>query len=189
MKCTQYHANIINKIHLSGHQVTNLLYVCRLVFLLNIVHNYLSSFHIFCHLHSYSNRFVLFKNNHTMIINSLHCINKQLLIITFHIVISQFFYSNKSLSIMMASVETVDLKVCVKKGNNVSALIKIFGFNYDDSIPKRRQNTVIVTDGGRYAPRSDVAGTWRSIQPNGDCSGGGRRMWEIRRKLNPVQDL
>lgn len=90
----------------------------------------------------------------------------------------------------MASVETVDLKVCVKKGNNVSALIKIFESNHDDSIPKRRQNTVIVTDGGRYAPRSDVAGTWRSIQSSGDCSGGGRRMWEIRRrKLNPVQDL
>lgn len=85
----------------------------------------------------------------------------------------------------MAAVETaVNLKVHVEKDNNVSALIKMFEFNHDDLAPKRRQNTVIVSDGGRYAPRSDVIGTWMLIQ---SCADRSRRknMGNPRKKIIP----
>ncbi|XP_060880715.1 uncharacterized protein LOC132952433 [Metopolophium dirhodum] len=97
----------------------------------------------------------------------------------------EFVYSN--IPIMMAAVETVDLKVRVQRGNNVSALIKMFESNRDDLAPKRRQNTVIVSDGGRYAPRSDVTGTWRPIQTcgHGSVVGGKKNVGSPRKKIKP----
>lgn len=87
----------------------------------------------------------------------------------------------------MAAVETVDLKVHNKMGNKVSALIKMFESNPDDlvppSTPKRRQNNVIVSDGGRYASR-DVTGTWILIQSHGDGMRGQRKI-ETMRKIKP----
>jgi len=86
---------------------------------------------------------------------------------------------------MMAAVEKVELKVCCKKGNNVSALIEMFESNHDELPSKRRLNTVIVSDGGRYAPRSDVTGMWIPIKPRGDGSGAKKNVGNPRKKIKP----
>jgi len=88
----------------------------------------------------------------------------------------------------MAAVETaVDLKVRDKKGNSVSALIKMFESILDDSAPKRGQNNVIVSDGGRYAPR-DVTGKWMLIQSYGDGLKGIKTV-ENMKKIKPHTGL
>jgi len=86
---------------------------------------------------------------------------------------------------MMAAVETVELNVRCKKGNIVSALIKMFESNHDDLAPKRRQtrNIVIVSDVGRYAP-GDVTGTWMPNQSRGDRSRG-QNEEENMKKIKP----
>jgi len=83
----------------------------------------------------------------------------------------------------MAAVETGDLKVQrQKKGNNFSALIKLFESNHDDLAPKRRQ---IVSDCGRYAPRADVTGTWMPVQSCGDRWRGKKKVENPRKKIIP----
>ncbi|CAI6367780.1 unnamed protein product [Macrosiphum euphorbiae] len=87
---------------------------------------------------------------------------------------------------MMAAVETVDFEVVIdKKGNNVSALIKMFESNHDDLAPKRRQKTVIVSDGGRYSPSDVTRGTWMPIQPCGDGSRAKMKVENTRKKRTP----
>jgi len=104
---------------------------------------------------------------------------------------------------MMTAVKTVDLKVRDKRSKNVSALIKMFEPNPEDLTPKhvseliklfeskhydlaqkRRQNTVVVSDGGPYEP-SDVTGTWVPIQSCGDGSRVKKKVENSRRMIMP----
>jgi len=83
---------------------------------------------------------------------------------------SAISYRQVLLSTAIINVYNTDGKpVRCRLPKHVSELIKLFESKHYDLAPKRRQNTVVVSDGGPYAP-SDVTGTWIPIQSCGDGS-------------------